>query len=181
MLKFNLVNKWEEFQMNNSPKGPYQHYERPNKGRSDGEQPKGGHWGAVISVLLIILVVLIPIVYRTASAHYGQSEKAKEVQRVSNSSSSKKVKKAKKTAQSTKKTQSSSKSSKVSNQKKATNSSSKTKQSSSSQTAKTYVVQDGDTLTSIAQKEGVSVSSLVSINNLSSAEDIQAGQTIRLR
>lgn len=177
MLKFILVNKWGGFQMNDSPKGPYQYYERPNKNRTDGEKPtRGNYWGVVISILLIILVILLPVVYHMASEHYNKAEKPKEVQRVKSSSSAKKVNKAKSSKQSKKTSQSAADKSNS-----AKNSAKTLSQSSSTNKAKTYVVQDGDTLTGIAQREGVSIASLVKINNLNGPEDIQAGQTIRLR
>jgi murein DD-endopeptidase MepM/ murein hydrolase activator NlpD len=44
----------------------------------------------------------------------------------------------------------------------------------------TYVVQPGDTLYGIARKNGVSVASLISLNNLASPEAIRVGQTLRL-
>lgn len=44
----------------------------------------------------------------------------------------------------------------------------------------TYVVQSGDTLYGIARKNGVSVASLISLNDLASPESIRVGQTLRL-
>lgn len=147
--------------MDNSPEGPFKHYERPTKPRTSGERPSSSRkWGIVITVLIIILVVLIPVVHHFASAHNG--EKVQEVQRVSKTQSSKKNK-----AKSvTKKNKTKSKSTTVSKPKKQT---------------KTYVVKSGDTLTSIAQKFNMSVSELVKLNKLSNSDQVNAGQTLKVK
>jgi murein DD-endopeptidase MepM/ murein hydrolase activator NlpD len=44
----------------------------------------------------------------------------------------------------------------------------------------TYVVQPGDTLFSIARRNGTTVTSLISLNGLASPESIRVGQTLRL-
>lgn len=153
--------------MDKKSTGPYQHYERPTEKRSsqDGQPSGSARWIAVIIILAVILIALIPVVHRLASSH---SEKAEEVQTVKkvSSKSSKSVK--------TKKTSSSSFSKKKSE--KASSSS-----SSSSATPKTYLVQSGDTLTEIAEKNGLTVDELARLNNLKDSSNIEAGQTLKLK
>jgi LysM repeat protein len=48
------------------------------------------------------------------------------------------------------------------------------------QTTTTVTVADGDTLSGIAAKAGVSVQTLVSLNGLSSPDDLQVGQTLKI-
>lgn len=146
--------------MDNSPEGPFKHYERPTKPRTSGERPSSGHkWGIVITILVIILVILIPLVHHLASAHNG--EKVQEVQRVSKTQSSKKKKSVTK-----KKNKTKSKSTTASKPKKQT---------------KTYVVKDGDTLTSIAQKFNMTVSELTKLNKLTNSDQVNAGQTLKVK
>ena len=45
---------------------------------------------------------------------------------------------------------------------------------------KTYVVKSGDTLESVAQKNGTTVGTLATLNEISSAEEISSGQTLKL-
>lgn len=54
------------------------------------------------------------------------------------------------------------------------------KMNDSSGGAATYVVQPGDTLTVIAQKTGVNVSRLISLNQISDPRNLQIGQTLQL-
>lgn len=62
-------------------------------------------------------------------------------------------------------------------------SSSKNMQSSSSaaENPKVYVVQEGDTLSSIANKHGMSASALASLNDLDSDSGVKTGQTLKLQ
>lgn len=152
--------------MDKKSTGPYQHYERPTEKRSTQDNPHDGsaRWIAVIVILAVILIALIPAVHRLASHH---SEKAEEVQTVKKvSSSSSKSSKAKKTSSS-----SSSKKSSV--------------QSSSSSSKKIvhkfYTVQTGDTLTSIAEDNGMTVDQLARLNDLKDNSDVNIGQTLKLK
>lgn len=152
--------------MDKKSTGPYQHYERPTEKRSTQDNPHDGsaRWIAVIVILAVILIALIPAVHRLASHH---SEKAEEVQTVKKvSSSSSKSSKAKKTSSS-----SSSKKSSV--------------QSSSSSSKKIahkfYTVQTGDTLTSIAEDNGMTVDQLARLNDLKDTSDVNIGQTLKLK
>lgn len=154
--------------MDKKSTGPYQHYERPTEKRSTQDNPHDGsaRWIAVIVILAVILIALIPIpaVHRLASHH---SEKAEEVQTVKKvSSSSSKSSKAKKTSSS-----SSSKKSSI--------------QSSSSSSKKIvhkfYTVQTGDTLTSIAEDNGMTVDQLARLNDLKDTSDVNIGQTLKLK
>lgn len=45
---------------------------------------------------------------------------------------------------------------------------------------KFYVIQPGDSLSIIAEKEGVSVQSIMELNGLENQDHIQAGQTIEI-
>ena len=53
--------------------------------------------------------------------------------------------------------------------------------SSSSATPKTYLVQSGDTLNEIAEKNGLTVDELARLNNLKDSSNIEAGQTLKLK
>lgn len=153
-----------------SPKGPYQHFERPKEGRAAKEHPSSGHgWSVGICIIIIILVALLPVVHHLSVKNIQHPEQAQEVQRVSKKSSVKKhqtvVKK------------------KRHKQKQKANSSNlqNSNSSSSSKTAKTYVVKQGDTLSSIAENNNMSVSDLMRINNLTDSSSINAGQTLKLK
>lgn len=55
--------------MDQKPKGPYKHVERPSKSRVDYHDDNMGssRWGAVIIILIVIIIALIPIVHKFAS------------------------------------------------------------------------------------------------------------------
>ena len=156
--------------MDKKSTGPYKHYERPTEKRSSQDNPSGGstRWIAVIVILAVILIALIPVVHRLA---VSRSEKADEVQTVqkvsSNSTKSNK----------TQKTSSTSSSKKDSVKTSSDVASSSSKKSS----AKTYVVKTGDTLTSIAEKHGLTVDQLAQLNNLEDSSDVEIGQTLKLK
>lgn len=153
--------------MDNTPNGPYKHYERPSHGRADNEQPSpGGNWRIVISVLIIVLVILIPGVHYFASRNVQKAEQPKEVQRVSQVSSHRSVVKHKKH---------------VAKNKKKSNNLTNSLSAQHKSGAKTYVVQDGDTLTDIAEKHGMSVSELAALNGLDQDSSINAGDTLKLK
>lgn len=151
--------------MDKKSTGPYKHYERPTEKRSAKDhRPNGfGRWIATIVILAVILIALVPIVYRLASNH--SSEKATEVQTVKKTSLSSKSK----SSQAKKKSSASSKS----------NDSAKTSSSSSEKTI--YTVKTGDTLTSIAQKHGLTVDQLAKLNNLKDTSNVNIGQTLKLK
>ncbi|MCO0806881.1 N-acetylmuramoyl-L-alanine amidase XlyA [Lactobacillus helveticus] len=155
--------------MDKKSTGPYQHYERPTEKRSSQDKQPGGsaRWIAVIVILVVILIALIPVVHRLSS---GNSEKAEEVQTVKKVSS-KKSSKAIKSSNKAKKTSSSAKKNSV-----------KTSSSSSQESKpKTYLVKDGDTLTNIAEKNGMTVDQLSRLNGLEDTSNINVGQTLKLR
>lgn len=155
--------------MDKKSTGPYQHYERPTKKRgSQDRQPRGSaRWIAVIVILAVILIALIPAVHRLASNH---SQKAEEVQTLKKvSSSSAKSSKEKKTSSSSAK--------KSSSQSSSSSSSSSSKET----TPKTYTVQTGDTLTSIAEQYGMTVDQLARLNNLEDSSNVNIGQTLKLK
>lgn len=153
--------------MDKKSTGPYQHYERPTKKRSSQDkQPRGSaRWIAVIVILAVILIALIPAVHRLASNH---SQKAEEVQTLKKvSSSSTKSSKEKKTSSSS--------------AKKSSSQSSSSSSSSKETTPKTYTVQTGDTLTSIAEQYGMTVDQLARLNNLEDSSNVNIGQTLKLK
>lgn len=155
--------------MDKKSTGPYQHYERPTEKRSSQDkQPSGSaRWIAVIVILVVILIALIPVVHRLSS---GNSEKAEEVQTVKKVSS-KKSSKAIKSSNKAKKTSSSAKKNSV-----------KTSSSSSQESKpKTYLVKEGDTLTNIAEKNGMTVDQLSRLNDLEDTSNVNVGQTLKLR
>ena len=153
--------------MDKKSTGPYQHYERPTKKRSSQDkQPRGSaRWIAVIVILAVILITLIPAVHRLASKH---SQKAEEVQTLKKvSSSSAKSSKEKKTSSSS--------------AKKSSSQSSSSSSSSKETTPKTYTVQTGDTLTSIAEQYGMTVDQLARLNNIEDSSNVNIGQTLKLK
>lgn len=158
--------------MDNNPKGPYKHYERPDKPRSSGERPSSGKgWGVLICILLLILIILVPVVHHFASGN-NHTEKAQEVQTVKKSSSSKKLAKSvskKKAKKVNKKAQ------------KQSSQSVSSSSSSSSEAPKTYLVKAGDTLSGIADKHGMTVDRLAKLNGLSDTSSVDAGQILKLR
>lgn len=56
-----------------------------------------------------------------------------------------------------------------------------TSSTTSTTSATTYKVQQGDTLSGIAARFGTTVSNLVKLNNLANADNIQAGQTLKIK
>lgn len=162
--------------MDNNPKGPYKHYERPNKPRSAGERPSSGKgWGVLICVLLLILIVLIPVAHHFASGH-NHTEKAQEVQTVKKTNKSSLNKKSvpkKKVKKVAKK--------KVKKPFNQSVSSSSVSSSFSSKTPKTYVVEPGDTLSGIADKNGMTIDRLAELNGLTTSSSVDAGQTLKLK
>ena len=117
--------------------------------------------------MVVILIALIPVVHRLSS---GNSEKAEEVQTVKKVSS-KKSSKAIKSSNKAKKTSSSAKKNSV-----------KTSSSSSQESKpKTYLVKEGDTLTNIAEKNGMTVDQLSRLNDLEDTSNVNVGQTLKLR
>lgn len=111
------------------------------------------------------MIALIPAVHRLASNH---SQKAEEVQTLKKvSSSSAKSSKEKKTPSSS--------------AKKSSSQSSSSSSSSKETTPKTYTVQTGDTLTSIAEQYGMTVDQLARLNNLEDSSNVNIGQTLKLK
>lgn len=154
--------------MDKKSTGPYQHYERPTEKRSSQDQQPGGsaRWIAVIVILVVILIALIPVVHRLSSNHSEKAEEVQTVKKVSSKKSSKAIKssKAKRTSSSVKK--------------KSVQTSSSTSQKNE---PKTYLVKTGDTLTSIAEKYGMTVDQLARLNNLEDSSSVDAGQTLKLK
>lgn len=150
--------------MSEKEEGPYHHFARPSEPRTQGEKPTSNkHWGIVMTTIIVILLILIPVAHYLGNQHYGQQ--AQEVERVKKTASSKSSSLNKKTRVK-----------KVRSSKRA-----KSKRQKKIRENKTYVVKSGDTLSSIAVKNGLSVSRLASLNNITDFSDIKIGQTLRLR
>ncbi|WP_338206504.1 LysM domain-containing protein [Lactobacillus juensis] len=158
--------------MNNYPKGPYQHYERPQKPRVETYSSVSKGWIALIILIIVVLISLVPVVHHLA-VNNNSHEKVVEVRKTSKKAHTKtKAKvapvknkefkaKAKPKPKSSKKTPTKPKKKRV--------------------TIKQYVVQDGDSLTSIAQHFNISVSHLAELNQLDPNSQVDTGQTLRIR
>lgn len=171
--------------MDQKPKGPYKHVERPSESRvssHDNDNNMGSsRWGAVIIILIVIIIALIPIVYKFSSDRAKNQAQPVQTETVKKTSSVKKTVKPKKKSKKKKSAISSSNDATQSSTSKTSSSSINESNSSSSDTPKTYVVQDGDTLSSIAADHGMSVSSLAELNDLDSDSGVEAGQTLKLQ
>ncbi|CCI85349.1 hypothetical protein FC52_GL000316 [Lactobacillus pasteurii DSM 23907 = CRBIP 24.76] len=164
--------------MDNHPKGPYKHFERPDSPRlTDQPKAKNSVWSKAIIGVVIVLIALVPVVYHFAKNN-RDSAKVYELEKTSKSVSSKKHVSKKKSTQSK---ASSTKTSKSSSSSKKQSSSSAESTSSSSSESSTYVVQPGDTLSGIAQKNGMTVSRLAELNGITDASSVEAGQTLKLK
>ncbi|RMC55230.1 LysM domain-containing protein [Lactobacillus sp. ESL0261] len=176
MLKLNRLGK-EVFQMNNNSKEPYQHYKRPKKSRVETYSSVSKGWIALIILIVVILIGLVPVVHNLASNN-GSNEKAVEVRKAARKENTKKKDTNKKaTVQPVKS--------------KETKAKAKTKTKSSKKTPKKpkkkhvvikqYVVQEGDSLTSIARHFNISVGQLAELNQLDPNSQVDTGQTLRIR
>ena len=173
MLKLNRLGK-EVFQMNNYPKGPYQHYKRPQKPRAETYSSVSKGWIALIILVIVVLISLVPVVHHLA-ANNNSHEKVVEVRKTTKKAHTKikakvapvKNKKIKPKAKPKPKAKSSKKT--------------PTKPKKKRVTIKQYVVQDGDSLTSIAQHFNISVGHLAELNQLDPNSQVDTGQTLRIR
>lgn len=171
--------------MDQKPKGPYKHVERPSESRVNSHDDNMGssRWGAVIIILIVIIIALIPIVHKFASNRADNQAQTVQTSKKSSVSSKKnKASKAKNKANKSKKQSNTANSSSSSLMSSSTASSSSATESSSSSSSapKVYVVQEGDTLSSIASDHGMSVSALAELNDLDSDSGVEAGQTLKL-
>ena len=158
--------------MTNNPKGPYQHYKRPQKTRVETYNSVSKGWIVLIVLLIMILIGLVPVVHHLA-ANNSSSNKIVEVRKTHK----KAAKKAKTKASPAKnklvenKTKSKPKAKpkpKVKHKKKHV----KTKQ---------YIVQSGDSLSSIARRFKISVGQLAELNQLDPNSQVDIGQVLRIK
>lgn len=160
--------------MNNNSKGPYQHYKRPQKPRIETYSSVSKGWIALIILIIVVLISLVPVVHHLA-ANNNSHEKVVEVRKTTKKAHTKT--KAKVAPVKSKETKT------KANTKKKTESSKKTpsKPKKKRVVIKQYVVQEGDSLTSIAQHFNVSVSRLAELNQLDPNSQVDTGQTLRIR
>ena len=171
MLKLNRLGK-EVFQMNNYPKGPYQHYKRPQKPRVETYSSVSKGWIALIILIIVVLISLVPVVHHLA-ANNNSHEKVVEVRKTSKKAHTKT--KAKVAPVKNKEIKAKAKPKPKSSKK------TPTKPKKKRVTIKQYVVQDGDSLTSIAQHFNISVGHLAELNQLDPNSQVDTGQTLRIR
>ena len=171
MLKLNRLGK-EVFQMNNNSKEPYQHYKRPQKPRVETYSSVSKGWIALIILIIVVLISLVPVVHHLA-ANNNSHEKVVEVRKTSKKAHTKT--KAKVAPVKNKEIKAKAKPKPKSSKK------TPTKPKKKRVTIKQYVVQDGDSLTSIAQHFNISVGHLAELNQLDPNSQVDTGQTLRIR
>ncbi|MEB3364469.1 hypothetical protein SDC49_15340 [Lactobacillus sp. R2/2] len=66
--------------MTNNPKGPYQHYKRPQKTRVETYNSVSKGWIVLIVLLIMILIGLVPVVHHLA-ANNNSSNRIVEVRK----------------------------------------------------------------------------------------------------
>ncbi|MDF7682630.1 LysM domain-containing protein [Lactobacillus sp. ESL0679] len=174
--------------MNQKQEKLYKHYARPNEPRVVINKPHYKGWLITMTVLIVVIIALIPVVHHLASS--GQvKEQAVELQKTTKKSSKKSAKHVKQVKQVAKSKPKKAKFTAKTQQlpkvkaKKATvkKSSDEKPQAKTQQVPSQYVVQAGDTLTSIAQKNNVLPQELVRLNGLDTDGQVYAGQTLKLR
>ena len=158
--------------MNNYPKGPYQHYKRPQKPRAETYSSVSKGWIALIILVIVVLISLVPVVHHLA-ANNNSHEKVVEVRKTSKKAHTKT--KAKVAPVKNKEIKAKAKPKPKSSKK------TPTKPKKKRVTIKQYVVQDGDSLTSIAQHFNISVGHLAELNQLDPNSQVDTGQTLRIR
>ncbi|RMC25165.1 MULTISPECIES: LysM domain-containing protein [unclassified Lactobacillus] len=158
--------------MNQKPVEPYRHYLRPAESRVNTHKSVSKIWKAIMSFLMIILVALVPIVYHLASANKTDNQ-AVEVKK-----SSKKQIRVKKSPIIPKSKSKVKLHAKVQNKPKTKE---PAKNKFQERVPKQYIVANGDSLTSIAEKFNLTVSDIVALNNLDENRQIEAGQTLILK
>ena len=158
--------------MNNYPKGPYQHYKRPQKPRAETYSSVSKGWIALIILIIVVLISLVPVVHHLA-ANNNSHEKVVEVRKTSKKAHTKT--KAKVAPVKNKEIKAKAKPKPKSSKK------TPTKPKKKRVTIKQYVVQDGDSLTSIAQHFNISVGHLAELNQLDPNSQVDTGQTLRIR
>jgi hypothetical protein len=168
---------------NSSNNGPYKHFKRPEQGRVQQTKPnKAHHFIKWVIGLVIVVLVAVPVYlmvnHKSSSSQVVTPAKVKTSALSSTSSKSKKIKMVKQSSKSSSSSSASSVESKASSSSQVAATSSVA--SSSSSEVRTYVIQEGDSLSSIAAAHGMSVDTLASLNNITDATSIRAGETLRL-
>ena len=158
--------------MTNNPKGPYQHYKRPQKTRVETYNSVSKGWIVLIVLLIMILIGLVPVVHHLA-ANNNSSNKIVEVRKTHKKAAKKANTKAspaknKLVENKTKSKPKAKPKPKVKHKKKHV----KTKQ---------YIVQSGDSLSSIARRFKISVGQLAELNQLDPNSQVDIGQVLRIK
>lgn len=158
--------------MTNNPKGPYQHYKRPQKTRVEAYNSVSKGWIVLIVLLIMILIGLVPVVHHLA-ANNNSSNKIVEVRKTHKKAAKKANVKAspaknKLVENKTKSKPKAKPKPKVKHKKKHV----KTKQ---------YIVQSGDSLSSIARRFKISVGQLAELNQLDPNSQVDIGQVLRIK
>ena len=158
--------------MTNNPKGPYQHYKRPQKTRVETYNSVSKGWIVLIVLLIMILIGLVPVVHHLA-ANNNSSNKIVEVRKTHKKAAKKANVKAspaknKLVENKTKSKPKAKPKPKVEHKKKHV----KTKQ---------YIVQSGDSLSSIARRFKISVGQLAELNQLDPNSQVDIGQVLRIK
>lgn len=161
--------------MKQNQEGPYKHYQRPTESRTvTFKSGNSKRWVVVMILLVVILIVLVPVVHHLASSEKTNNQ-AIELRKSTKKGHAKIKKKAAATSP-----------------KKQTGIKQKTKALTKPKTQvkpkvkkatkpKQYVVQDGDSLTSIAEKFDMSVAELAEKNQLSPSSQVNIGQKLQIR
>ena len=158
--------------MTNNPKGPYQHYKLPQKTRVETYNSVSKGWIVLIVLLIMILIGLVPVVHHLA-ANNNSSNKIVEVRKTHKKAAKKANVKAspaknKLVENKTKSKPKAKPKPKVKHKKKHV----KTKQ---------YIVQSGDSLSSIARRFKISVGQLAELNQLDPNSQVDIGQVLRIK
>ena len=158
--------------MTNNPKGPYQHYKRPQKTRVETYNSVSKGWIVLIVLLIMILIGLVPVVHHLA-ANNNSSNKIVEVRKTHKKAAKKANVKAspaknKLVENKTKSKPKAKPKPKVKHKKKHV----KTKQ---------YIVQSGESLSSIARRFKISVGQLAELNQLDPNSQVDIGQVLRIK
>ena len=158
--------------MTNNPKGPYQHYKRPQKTRVEAYNSVSKGWIVLIVLLIMILIGLVPVVHHLA-ANNNSSNRIVEVRKTHKKAAKKANVKAspaknKLVENKTKSKPKAKPKPKVKHKKKHV----KTKQ---------YIVQSGDSLSSIARRFKISVGQLAELNQLDPNSQVDIGQVLRIK
>lgn len=158
--------------MTNNPKGPYQHYKRPQKTRVETYNSGSKGWIVLIVLLIMILIGLVPVVHHLA-ANNNSSNRIVEVRKTHKKAAKKANVKAspaknKLVENKTKSKPKAKPKPKVKHKKKHV----KTKQ---------YIVQSGDSLSSIARRFKISVGQLAELNQLDPNSQVDIGQVLRIK